>query len=187
MIARNLIALIGAGVLSACAPSQKEDAQPSSSPEAWTRPTPPPPIDCGGLFRFDPTATFSSEEAFLLWGTHPNVVNMGEGRLAYRAFDYENTLARGEWRAAGLVTARASAAAPEAVGGVIWVKDNASLLSDPSADVVREGDRLVLTVEVGEVSQPQGAARCKCGYVVTLDDRGVLTAGGVEVARTKAY
>lgn len=183
MIARSLIALLGVSVLSACGPSQKDEVKAPPLPEPWIRPTQPPRIDCSGLFRFDPKATFAPEEAFLLWGAHPDVATMGEGRLGYRAFDCEDTLTGGGWLAVGLVTVRASPAAPETIGGLIWVKNDVSLLSDPSASVVREGDRLVLTVEVGEVSRPEGPARCESGYVLTLDDRGVLTAGGVEVGR----
>jgi hypothetical protein len=49
--------------------------------------------------------------------------------------------------------------------------------------LVREGDKLELRVEVGEVKLADGMGMCAQPFLVTLHDRGVLTAGGRAAGR----
>jgi hypothetical protein len=127
----------------------------------------------------------SPEEYFRLMPPDPRTASGGEGRLSYRAFDYEDTISRDGWMALGVVNARARPGDAKSIGGLLWVKDKASLLSGGGDSLIREGDKLKLSVEVGDVRLPDGFGRCAQPYVVTLDDRGVLTAGGREVGRTQ--
>jgi hypothetical protein len=141
--------------------------------------------DCGDLFRFDPDGTLSPEEYFRLTNADPQVAGSGEGRLSYRAFDYEDTIRRDGWMALGVVNARARPGDAQSIGGLLWVKDSATLLSGGGDSLSREGDKLKLNIAVGDVSLPVGFGRCAQPYVVTLDDRGLLTAGGREVGRVQ--
>lgn len=177
--------LLALGLLAACGPRAPEKAPASTLPEPWSDPPPRQIADCSHLFRFEPDGTMSPEEYFRLIAVNPDTERGGEGRLSYRAFDYEDTISRDGWMALGVVNARARPGDAKSIGGLLWVKDKASLLSGGGDSLIREGDKLKLSVEIGDVRLPDGFGRCVQPYVVTLDDRGVLTAGGREVGRVQ--
>lgn len=185
MTARMLL-IVTLGLLAGCGPraSEKAETQPAL-PEPGSDPPARQIADCGDLFRFDPDGTLSPGEYFKLRGADPQTESGGEGRLDYRAFDYEDTISRDGWMALGVVNARAKPGDARSIGGLLWVKDNASLLSGGGDSLVREGDKLKLSVEVGDVRLADGLGKCAQPYLVTLDDRGVLTAGGREVGRAQ--
>lgn len=184
MTARMML-LVALGLLAACGPPAPEKKQAATLPAPWSDPPPRQIADCGDLFRLDPDGAMSPEEYFRLMTPDPRTASGGEGRLSYRAFDYEDTISRDGWMALGVVNARARPGDAKSIGGLLWVKDKASLLSGGGDSLIREGDKLKLSVEVGDVRLPDGFGRCAQPYVVTLDDRGVLTAGGREVGRVQ--
>ncbi|MCX7587174.1 hypothetical protein [Phenylobacterium sp. 58.2.17] len=181
----RMILVVALGLLAACGPPGPEKKPAATLPEPWSDAPPRQIADCGDLFRFDPDGTLSPEEYFRLTTPDQQTAGGGEGRLSYRAFDYEDTISRDGWMALGVVNARAKPGDAKSIGGLLWVKDSAALLSGGGDSLTREGDKLKLSVEVGEVSSPEGAGKCAQPYLVTLDDRGVLTAGGREVGRVQ--
>lgn len=181
----RMVLVVTLGLLAACGPPASEKTQAPTLSEPGGDPRPRQIADCGGLFRFDPEGTLSPEEYFKLMGADPRTNSGGEGRLSYRAFDYEDTISRDGRLAMGIVNARAGPGDAKSIGGLLWVRDNASLLSGGGDSLGREADKLKLSVEIGEVRLPDGLGKCAQPYLVTLDDRGVLTAGGREVGRVQ--
>lgn len=183
----QFLSLLALGLLVACGQQKTEPAavKPPLSSETVSDPSLRRIEDCSAQFRFEPSATLSPDEYFLLLSPTPATDAAGEGRLTYRAFDYENTIERDGWTGLGVVIARTGPNAAKSIGGLLLVKSGASLLSGGGDRLKRSGDKLELTVAVDHVPTPEGPAKCAHPYLVTLDDKGVLVAGGKEVGRLR--
>lgn len=182
-----ILSLLALGLLAACG-QQKGEPQAAKQPLS-SEPASDPPVrqieDCSGQFRFEPAASLSPEEYFLLLGPDTSTEAAGEGRLTYRAFDYEDTIERDGWTGLGVVIARARPGAAKSIGGLLLVRPDASLFSAGGYEVERSGDKLMLGVSVESVKLSDGRAKCAHPYLVTLDDQGVLVAGGKEIGRLR--
>lgn len=185
----RILSLLALGLLTACSQqkvAESQAAKPPPLPEPWTQDLPMRKVeDCSGQFRFEPDVELSPEEYLQLLDPDTSVEGSGEGRLTYRAFDYEDTIERDGWRGLGVVIARARPGAPKSVGGLLLVKPDASMFSEGGYEVGRAGDKLVLSVSVENVKLPDGPAKCAHPYRVTLDDQGVLVAGGKEIGHVQ--
>jgi hypothetical protein len=182
----RILLLLALSLLTACGQQKVAESQAAKPPlpEPWTQDPPMRKVeDCSAQFRFEPDVELSPEEYLQLLDPDASVEGRGEGRLTYRPFDYEDTIERDGWRGLGVVIARARPGAPKSVGGLLLVKPDASMFSEGGYEVGRAGDKLVLSVSVESVKLPDGPGKCAHPYRVTLDDRGVLVAGGEEIGR----
>lgn len=116
------LSLLAFGLLAACG-QQKTEPQAAKPPPADLANDPPlrQIEDRSGQFRFEPGATLSPEEYFLLLSPNASTDAAGEGRLTYRAFDYEDTIERDGWTGLGVVIARARPGAAKSIGGLLLV------------------------------------------------------------------